>query len=88
MEKNSIKALYPGLENIVDVLLEHNIPFSHDGDVELTDDNGIVIATAGLLLPDYMIAIDPIDESSRKIFENEGYKVISSKEFDISMLKQ
>lgn len=83
---NDIKALYPGLENIVDVLLEHNIPFSHDGDVELTDDNGIVIATAGLLLSDYMIAIDPIDESSRKVFEKEGYKVISSKEFDISML--
>ena len=88
LEKNSIRALYPGLENVVDVLLEHNIPFSHDGDVELTDDNGIVIATAGLLLPDYMIAIDPIDESSRKVFESEGYKVISSKVFDISMLNK
>lgn len=86
IDKNDVKALYPGLEDIVDMLLSHNIPFSHDGDVELTDDDGIVIATAGLLLRDYKIAIDPEDESSRRNFEANGYRTVSSQDFDISML--
>ena len=29
-----ILLLYPGLEDIVESLLENNIPFSHDGDVD------------------------------------------------------
>ena len=86
IDKNDVKALYPGLEDIVDMLLSHNIPFSHDGDVELTDDDGVVIATAGLLLRDFKIAIDPEDESSRRNFEANGYRAVSSQDFDISML--
>jgi hypothetical protein len=68
------------------MLLSHNIPFSHDGDVELTDDDGVVIATAGLLLRDFKIAIDPEDESSRRNFEANGYRTVLSQDFDISML--
>ena len=86
IDKNDVKALYPGLEDIVEMLLSHNIPFSHDGDVELTDDDGVVIATAGLLLRDFKIAIDPEDESSRRNFEANGYRTVLSQDFDISML--
>ena len=86
LSKNDIKALYPGMEDIIDKLIENNIPFSHEGDVELTDENGIVIATSGLLLTQYKIAIDPIDEPSKINFEKEGYRVIFSGDFDISML--
>ncbi|QVJ82179.1 ATP-binding protein [Xylanibacter ruminicola] len=86
--KNDIKALYPGMEAIIDELLDNNIPFSHEGDVDLLDKDGIVIATAGMLLNDYKIAIDPVDDDSKQIFERAGYRVISSNEFSIDLLKQ
>ena len=86
LSKNDIKVLYPGMEDIVEKLIEHNIPFSHEGEVELTDRDGIVVATAGLLLTQFKIAIDPIDDASKIRFEKEGYSVISSCDFDISML--
>lgn len=85
-DSNNIKILYPGLESIVDELLEHNISFSHEGDVDLCDKNGLVIASAEMLLKQQMIAINPIDESSKQIFERAGYKTISDKEFNINMV--
>lgn len=88
IDKNDIIVLYPGHEKIVELLLDHNIPFSHEGDVDLLDKDGIVIATAGMLLKDYKIAIDPVDDDSKQIFERAGYKVISSNEFSIDLLKQ
>ena len=87
LSRNDVKAYYPGLERIVDLLLDHNIPFSHEGDVDLLDKDGIVIATAGMLLKDYSIAIDPVDDDSKKIFERAGYRVISSDEFSIDLIK-
>lgn len=86
LEKNDIKALYPGLESIVEQLIERNISFSKEGDTELTDDNGIVVATAGLLLPEKKVAIDPIDSKSQVEFEKRGFSVISSDDFDINKL--
>lgn len=88
IDKNDIIVLYPGHEKIVELLLDHNIPFSHEGDVDLLDKDGIVIATAGMLLKDYKIAIDPVDDDSKQIFERAGYRVISSNEFSIDLLKQ
>ena len=87
LRKNGIKALYPGMEAIIDELLNNNIPFSHDGEVDLLDGEGVVIATAGLLLDKYKLAIDPVDEESRMVFEREGYRVVSSNDFSISMIK-
>ncbi len=86
--KNDIKALYPGMEAIVEQLLDNNIPFSHEGDVDLMDKDGVVIATAGMLLKEYNIAIDPVDDDSKNIFERAGYKVISSDEFNVELLKR
>ena len=88
LDRNEIKALYPGMETIVDQLLNNDIAFSREGDVDLLDKDGIVIATAGMLLKEYSIAIDPIDNDSRKIFERAGYRVISSDEFSIELLEQ
>ncbi len=87
IDRNEIKLFYPGLEPLVDVLLDNNIEFSFDGDVDLLDHDGIVIATAGLLLDKYKVAIDPVDEDSKQIFERAGYQVISSDEFSIDRLK-
>ena len=88
VDRNEIKLFYPGLESLVDVLLDNDIQFSFDGDVDLLDHNGVVIATAGLLLEQYKIAIDPVDDDSKQIFERAGYRVISSNEFSIDLLKQ
>ena len=83
---NNIKMLYPGLEDIVDELLEHDIPFSHDGEVDLCDKNGLVIASAEMLLKEQKIAINPIDVSSEQIFVRAGYKTVSDKDFNINMV--
>ena len=88
LSRNDVKVLYPGLEEIVDLLLDNNVPFSHEGDVDLMDKDGVVIATAGMLLKEYNVAIDPVDEDSKNIFERAGYKVISSNEFSIELLKR
>ena len=88
LERNEIKVLYPGMEAIVDLLLDNNIPFSHEGDVDLMDKDGVVIATAGMLLKEYNIAIDPVDDDSKNIFERAGFKVISSNEFNVELLKR
>lgn len=87
LSKNDIKALYPGMESIIELLLDNNIPFSHEGDVDLMDKDGVVIATAGMLLKEYKIAIDPVDDDSKIIFEHAGYRVISSTEFNVELLK-
>ena len=87
LERNDIKALYPGLEHIVDLLLDNNIPFSKDGDVDLLDSNELVIATAGMILRNYRIAIDPVDKESVSVFKAAGYKIVESANFDISMIK-
>jgi len=88
VDRNEIKIYYPGLESIVDVLLDNNIEFSFDGDVDLLDPNGVVIATAGLLLDNYKIAIDPVDDDSKMVFERAGYRVVSSENFNIELIKQ
>ena len=88
LERNDIKVLYPGMEAIVDLLIDNNIPFSHDGDVDLLDKDGVVIATAGMLLKEYNIAINPVDNDSRKIFERAGYNVIPSDEFSVELVKR
>lgn len=88
MKRNEVKALYPGLESIVDLLLDNGIPFSMDGDVDLLDHNDMVIATAGLLLRKSKIAIDPVDDDSVVKFKAAGYRVVDSTSFNLSMIKQ
>lgn len=86
--RSEIKDLYPGMEDIVDILLDHLIPFSHDGEVELTNADNEVIASAAMIIDEPPIAIDPIDDNSKKAFEDNGYKVIAQDEFSIELIKQ
>lgn len=86
-DREEIKMYYPGLENIVDILLDNKVHFSFDGDVDLLDHNGLVIATAGMILTEHKIAIDPIDSDSASVFRAAGYRVIESSQFNISMIK-
>ena len=59
-----------------------------EGDVDLLDANELVIASAGMILRDYRIAIDPIDEESVSVFKAAGYKIVESANFNISMIKE
>ena len=88
INREDVKSLYPGLEDIVDLLLDNGIPFSMDGDVDLLDHNDMVIATAGLLLRKSKIAIDPVDDDSVVKFKAAGYRVVDSTSFNLSMIKQ
>ena len=86
-DREEIKMLYPGMEDIIDMLLDNNIPFSYDGMCELTDDDNEVIACAELLVDRPLIAINPVGENDRRVFEEKGYKVVSKDEFNIEMTK-
>ncbi len=85
IDRDEIKMYYPELEEIVDQLLDNGINFSHEGDVDLLNEEGIVIATAGLLLPEQKIAIDPLPESI-EVFQNHGYTTMTSDEFNIASI--
>ncbi len=85
IDRDEIKMYYPGLEGIVDQLLDNSIGFSYEGDVDLLNDEGVVIATAGLLLTDKKIAIDPLPESV-VVFESLGYTIMTAEEFNIELI--
>jgi DEAD/DEAH box helicase domain-containing protein len=87
IDRDEVKMYYPGLEDIVDILLDNNIQFGLEGDVDLTDSDGIVLASAGMLIRNSKVAIDPTDDNSKAIFESAGYTIIYSDNFDINEIK-
>lgn len=88
VDRDEIKCLYPGMEEIVDILLDNHIPFSYDGVVELTDEDNVVIASAAMIIDDPKIAIDPIEDTDKAVFNEKGYKIISQNEFNIELIKK
>ncbi len=86
VDREEIKLFYPGLEDIVDLLLDHHIPFSHDGLCELTNDDDEVIACADLLIDQPLIAINPSTDNDRKVLKEKGYKVIVQEEFNLDLI--
>lgn len=86
IDRDDVKMLYPGLEHVVDTLMDAGIAFGYDGDVDLTDPNGVVIASAGMLLRNHKIAIDPVDGESAAIFTAAGYRVVKADEFNLEMV--
>lgn len=84
IDRDELKMFYPELEDIVDILIDNNIAFGYDGDTDLTDADGIVLASAGMLLRDKKVAINPSDEHSKAILETAGYKILYSQNFNIN----
>ena len=84
IDRDEIKMFYPELEDIVDILIDNNIAFGYEGDTDLTDADGIVLASAGMLLRDKKVAINPSDEHSKAILETAGYKILYSQNFNIN----
>ena len=68
-------------------MLDNNVPFSHDGVFELTDEDNAVIASAAMIIDTPKIAIDPFDEHDKAVFTGKGYKVISQEEFTVELIK-
>ena len=87
-DREEIKALYPGLEDIVDLLIDHGVPFSHEGLCELTNEDNEVVACAGLLTDCPLLAIDPATDEDRRVFEERGYKVVTSETFNVGLITQ
>ena len=87
VDREVIKELYPGMEEIVDILIDNQVPFSHDGVFELTDEDNAVIASAAMIIDNPKIAIDPFDEKDKLVFIEKGYKVITQEEFNIEIIK-
>lgn len=87
VDREAIKELYPGMEEIVDILIDNQVPFSHDGVFELTDEDNAVIASAAMIIDNPKIAIDPFDDKDKLVFIEKGYKVITQEEFNIEIIK-
>lgn len=87
-DREEIKALYPGLEDIVDLLLDHGVPFSHDGLCELANEDNEVVACAGLLTDKPLLAIDPASEDDKRALEERGYKVVTRETFNVGLITQ
>ena len=87
IDREAIKELYPGLEEIVDILIDNHVPFSHDGVFELTDEDNTVIASAAMIIDNPKIAIDPFDDKDKLVFIEKGYKVITQEDFSIEIIK-
>lgn len=87
VNREEVKELYPGMEDIVDILLDNNIPFSYDGVFELTDENNDVIASAAMIIDNPKIAIDPFSDKDKNMFEQKGYRVIKQEEFNVEIIK-
>ena len=75
------------MESIVDILLDNNVPFSHEGVFELTDEDNAVIASAAMIIDSPKIAIDPFDENDKAVFQEKGYMTISQEEFNVELVK-
>lgn len=82
--RDNIKQLYPGLENIIDLLMDNQIPIDEEGNVALTDEDDVVIAEARMLFMDKKIVIDPLDIESENVFITKGFKIVRSEKFDIN----
>jgi DEAD/DEAH box helicase domain-containing protein len=87
VNREEIKDLYPGMEASVDILLDNNVPFSHEGVFELTNADNEVIASAAMIIDNPKIAIDPFDANDESVFVQHGYKVIAQEDFYEELIK-
>lgn len=86
VDSDEVKALYPGLEDLVDRLMDAGIRFSYEGEVDLTDEDGVIIASAEMILTDLKIAISPVDAESRRVFEAQGYTIAQPEDINVEEL--
>ena len=88
INRKEVKIYYPGLEDIIDILIDNNISFNTKGEGDLTNEDDEVIASARMILKELKIAIDPDSNTYAEVFAMNGYKVISSNEFTVELIKE
>jgi hypothetical protein len=62
-------------------LLEHHISINPEGGFELVVDDE-VIGSAMLGSEELKIVIEPLDEDSKRAFENNGYTVVAANDIE------
>ena len=75
------------LHDVIRYLDANNIEFDRDGGFCLTDNNGSVIAEAELCIESEKIVFSPLDNQSTTIFENNGYTILTPKDYLNSKMK-
>ena len=60
---------------VITILLEKQIPFNNDGYFSISDTIGNIIAESILGFPESKLIVDPLDDISKTVFENNGYKI-------------
>lgn len=87
IDRKEVKRYYPELEDIVDMLIDNNISFNTEGEGDLTNEDDEVIASARMILKEQKIAINSDSDTYTEVFIRQGYKVISSSEFTVELIK-
>jgi hypothetical protein len=72
---------YPGVEDAARCLLEHHISINPEGGFELVVDDE-VIGSSMLGSEELKIVIEPLDEDSKRAFENNGYTVVAADDIE------
>ena len=78
--------LFPGLEDIIEQLVQNEIPFNTEGGFELIE-NEIIIAEAAIKIEGKDIVIDNFDNETIKMFTERGYQAITPENFSIDNIK-
>lgn len=69
------------LHPIVNYMLQHSIPFDHDGGFFLKNESGKVLAEAELGIEDEKVVFIPLTEQDHQMFVSAGYKVVSPEDY-------
>jgi len=75
----------PELHTVVNLLINNNIPFNHEGSYFLENEKGLV-AEAAIGFSDAKIVIRPLSDLDKEAFKNAGYTVVEPEEFTLKML--
>ncbi|MBK6965116.1 MAG: hypothetical protein IPH20_14550 [Bacteroidales bacterium] len=75
----------PELHPLVELLINNNIHFNHEGSFFLDSEKGLV-AEAAIGFSEAKIAIRPLSDLDRVAFEKTGYRIINPEEFTLKLL--
>ena len=80
-EDNVLDNFSDELHPIVNYMLEHSIPFEHDGGFFLRNESGKVLAEAELGIEAEKVVFLPLTEQDHQKFVSAGYKIISPENY-------
>jgi hypothetical protein len=75
----------PELHSIVALLIQNDVPFSHEGSYFLENEKGL-IAEAAIGFSNVRIVIRPLSDLDREAFENTDYTVVEPGDFNLKLI--